>query len=146
LNGLGQCNRLASVGVLESTSGAKADFIAMHPERHLCFTIDRRGRLKSEWDGCYQNVLVPLEITSGVIQNGETIVFTREGRVIGGLEAFERVAAGKYEVQIECDDDWIDDISRTHVNRAQEVIDDSDADALETKIGLVLKRRTDQPD
>lgn len=84
---------------------------------------------------------MPLEIASDAIQNGETVVFTREGRVIGGFEAFEQLAARKYEVQIEYDDDWMDDISRTHVNRAQEVIDDSDADAFEAKIDALLKRR-----
>lgn len=48
-----RCNHLVIAGLLESTSYAKADFLAMHLEQHLRFTIDRQGRLKSEWNDDY---------------------------------------------------------------------------------------------
>jgi hypothetical protein len=68
----------------------------MHLEQHLQFTIDHQGRLKSQWDDYYQTTFVPLEITSNEIANGETVVFTREGRVIGHFDAFAEWALNKY--------------------------------------------------
>ena len=113
------CNHLIITGLLESQNYAKADFLAMNLEQHLNFTIDRQGKLQSQWDDHYKKVLVPLEITSPEIEKGETVVYTREGRLIGGLDEFKLWAKLKYNIEIEYDEARMEEISKVHVRREQ---------------------------
>jgi outer membrane biosynthesis protein TonB len=135
------CNHLVIAGLLESDDYAKADFLSMHLEQHLEFTIDRQGRLECEWADYYNSVLVPLEITSDAIQGGETVVYTREGRVIGTFEDYRAWSLAKYSVEITYDDERMKAISATHVKRAQGVIDDRVAGAFEAKVDELLANR-----
>ena len=135
------CNHLVIAGLLESRSYAMADFLSMHLEQHLQFTIDRQGRLKSQWDDYYENVLVPLEITSDAIKNGETVVYTREGRLIGGFDEFKDWAMKKYNVEIEYPDDRMEAITKVHVKRAEDAIADEKQAAFDEKVDKLLGER-----
>jgi hypothetical protein len=137
------CNHLVIAGHLESVNYAKADFLAMHLEQHLQFTIDRHGRVQIQWPEFYESVLVPLEITSDSIKNGDTVVYTRESRVIGHFEAFRTWAQLKYSVNIEYDEERMRAISDVHTKRAQGVIDDSTDASFDAKVDALLQRRAD---
>ena len=135
------CNHLVIAGLLESRSYAMADFLSMHLEQHLQFTIDRQGRLNSQWDEYYNNVLVPLEITSDKIKSGETVVYTREGRLIGGFEEFQDWAKKKYNVEIEYPEDRMDALTSVHVKRAEGAIADSEQAAFDERVDKLLAER-----
>lgn len=138
------CNHLILTGLLESPTYAKADFLAMNLEQHLNFTIDRQGKLKSQWDDHYKKVLVPLEITSPEIEKGETVVYTREGRLIGGFDEFKLWAKLKYNIDIDYDDARMEEISKVHVNRAETQIADNNTEEFDKKVDALLKDREER--
>lgn len=135
------CNHLIIAGLLESENYAKADFLSMHLEQHLQFTIERQGRLKSQWSEYYETQLVPLEITSDAIKDGETIVYTREGRAIGGFDEFKDWAKIKYNIDIDYPADRMKAISDVHVKRAQGAIDDANTASFDEKVNALLQNR-----
>lgn len=135
------CNHLIIAGLLESVDYAKADFLAMHLEQHLQFTIDRQGKLKSQWDDYYNSVLVPLEITSDAIKDGETVVYTREGRIIGNFQDFADWVLQKYNILIEYDEERMKAISDVHTSRAKQEIEDKQTDEFNAKVEVVLNDR-----
>ncbi|KAH0790176.1 hypothetical protein GPJ56_005912 [Histomonas meleagridis] len=138
------CNHLVIAGLFESDDYPKAEFLSMHLEQHLNYTIERQGKLKSQWKDYYQNTLVPLEITSPEIESGKTIVFTREGRIIGGFEEYRKYALLKYGIDIEYDDKRMKAIQKELISKAQTKVDDQAQEVFDEKVDKFLKEREEK--
>ena len=134
-------NHLIIAGYLTDLDYARADYLAMHLEQHMAFEIERHGKLPEQWEEYYNNVLVPLEITSEEIKNGKPIIYTREGRIVGDYNAFAKLMKLKYNVSVEAPESWLKEIEELHEQRAKMAIADSKAATFNEKVDAFLKQR-----
>ena len=134
-------NHLIIAGYLTDLDYARADYLAMHLEQHMAFEIERHGKLPEQWDEYYNNVLVPLEITSDEIKNGKPIIYTREGRIVGDYQAFAKLMKLKYNVSVEAPESWLKEIEELHEQRAKMAIADAKAASFNEKVDAFLKQR-----
>jgi len=134
-------NRIIIAGDITKLDFSRADYLGLHIEQYLKFSVERIGKLPEQWPDYYENVLVPLEITSESYKSGETVVFTREGRVIGGFEDFKKIASIKYGIEIDYPQDRIEDIRKTHIVKAQEMINQQQDEVFQEKVNALLEFR-----
>lgn len=139
-------NHLIIAGILTHLDYARADFLAMHLEQRMCFHIERHGKLPEQWAEYYEKVLVPLEITSDAIKEGQVIIYSREGRPIGDYSAFEKLMKLKYNVSVTCPDEWLEELKEMHERTAKLAIADNEANTFNEKVDAFLKQRQESLD
>ena len=137
------CNHLIIAGILTNPDYAKADFLAMNLEQHMRFDIQRHGKLPEQWEEYYKTVLIPLGIDGDDVKSGKTIIYTREGRVVGNYEDFAKLMKVKYNVSVSSPDDWIKQILEMHIEKAKMAIIDAKESSFNEKVDAFLKQRQD---
>lgn len=135
------CNHLVIAGILDDDDFSKADFLAMHLEQHLDYEIRRDGRLPEQWDYYYRTVLEPLQITSDTIKEGKLVVFTREGRLIGGFADLVDIVLKKYGVEIEYPPERIQFLKKASIEKAKNDVRNGADFEFNDKVDLFLKKR-----
>ena len=138
------CNHIVVAGLLESPAFAEADFLSMHLEQHLHFGIERIGRLRPQWPSFASSVLAPLEIAAPDVESGAIVVYTREGRVIGGLDDYKAWAKAKYNVELEYDAERMAAITKALVERAETAISDNESQMFNARVDEVLQERAER--
>lgn len=136
-------NHLIIAGILTHIDYARADYLAMHLEQHLSFHIERHGKLPEQWQEYYEKVLVPLEITSDAIKEGQVTIYSREGRLIGDVSQFEKLMKTKYNVSVTCSNEWLEELKEMHERTAKLAIADKETNDFNEKVDAFLKQRQD---